>query len=323
MVWIPGAPLAAARMMVAQLLLVLAVRAESTPLSPFMSPTRVTRTGSTAFVKACPNVNLTLVPTVFAFHDEGVEQMNCDDGHSVELELLQLANLLQQETPADYWHLPTGFIVHAARVGSTAAANMVGAHKDVVVLKEAGAVTDILMWALPSLSGRRRQRREQQQLRQLAVRALQVVVQLFFRSSASQRLSEFSRNSVPNANELAGRTRLVFKLASAGSASAEQLSLLRAAFPDAPIGYMVRDPVASVASLLAAPQQAHEMLTSPCLRWRGRLARAQLPVTLQLANATDPLKLTMEQYCAAHIGALHTAMSRQIEADGGLADARR
>ena len=90
-----------------------------------------------------------------------------------------------------------------------------------------------------------------------------------------------------------------------------------------PFAYFVREPVASVASLLAPGQSVAQLLESPCLRWRGRLAWAQLPPLLARAATREPLSLTMEQYCAAHLSALHDAMSDRIAADGGLEDARR
>ena len=117
------------------------------------------------------------------------------------------------------------------------------------------------------------------------------------------------------ARQRAGRTAIVFKLASAGTAHATQLELLRHAFPDVPFAYLVRDPVASVASLTAPQASSSEVLASPCLRWRGRPASLQRTL-LERANATDPLELTLEQYCAAHLGAMHEAMLTQIGHDG-------
>ena len=63
-----------------------------------------------------------------------VRSSGCDTNH-FELELSELATQLSAETPPEHWHTPAGFLIHAMRAGSTAAANMVGASPDVVVLK--------------------------------------------------------------------------------------------------------------------------------------------------------------------------------------------
>ena len=287
----------------------------------FASPTGVSfADGGNAFVTLCHTVNLTNAMTDVPFYDELVRLSGCSiDGNSQTMALTELEAAMESETAKEAWHWPSGIIIHAMRVGSTAAANMVGAHPEVVVVKESGVLTDVLTW--PVL-GTVRQRRQQQQL---AVRALRVSAQLFFRSAASQQLGVRlnAGDSFEDARARASQTRIVFKMSSAGTASSAQLGLLREAFPDAPFAYLVREPVASVASLIGHSQPSHELLDTPCLRWRGRPAWAQLPTLLARANTTDPLSLTIEQYCAAYLGALHEGMLAQISNDGGLADARR
>ena len=110
------------------------------------------------------------------------------------------------------------------------------------------------------------------------------------------------------------RLRILTKLSSSATAAPASLALLRAAFPHAPIAYVVREPAACLASLLAAPSRI-ELLDVPCLRWRGR-AR-QLPGLLQLSGTADPLDLTAEAYCAAHLGSLLQTMLSRIRADRG------
>jgi hypothetical protein len=283
------------------------------PLPPYSIPIHASMESGFTL---CRTVNLTIPPAHFPFHTDLITATGCDGpGISSTIGLSEIASTLERETREEYWHSPVGFIIHAMRVGSTAAANMFGAHEDVVVLKETSAISDILLWPAEAIPGRQ----------EYVTRALRAAVHLFFRSAASQRLSLLMSRGVSQdaATRRAAATCLVFKLASASTASAAQLHLLRAAFPDTPFAYLVRDPVASVASLLAPPRVPHELFASPCLRWRGRLAAAQLPGLLKKTKMTDPLSLTLEQYCAAHLGSIHGAMLQQIHDDGGLADTRR
>ena len=89
---------------------------------------------------------MTLPPHVFPFYDDLVRSSGCET-NNYEVELGELVTQLSAETPPEHWHTPAGFLIHAMRAGSTAAANMVGASPDVVVLKEPKAMTDALMLA--------------------------------------------------------------------------------------------------------------------------------------------------------------------------------
>ena len=291
-------------------------------LPTFASPISTSLENGVARVTICKSINLTMAPTDFPFFDDLIPSSSCDvNTHHVELS--RLVSMLVNETPEVHWIQPAGFLIHAMRVGSTAAANMAGAPSNAVVIKEPSVITEILSWHGGWQGGESRQRRRQQQV---AVQALRAIAHLFFRSAASQRLTEWANRGLytrQDAQQRAGRTQVVFKLASSGTATAAQLRLLRAAFPDVPFAYVVRDPKASVASLVAPSQKSHELLNAPCLRWRSRPASAQLPSLLERAGATHPLELTVEQYCAAHLGAMHEGMLAQIEADGGLSDPRQ
>jgi hypothetical protein len=190
----------------------------------FSSPSAVHFIGNNAHVTLC-GLNLTVPPTTFPFFDDLVKASACHkESNAGSVELAQLATKITAETPEEGWHRPAGFIIHAMRVGSTAVANMVGAHPDAVVVKEARALTDVLLWA--DAAPRTRQQRQH------AILALRAVVHLFFRSAASQRLSLYTQRGASDAIERAGATRLVFKLSSASTASTPQLKLLRAAFPE-------------------------------------------------------------------------------------------
>ena len=329
--------------------------AYSTPVS-----VQFERNGPGAAVSLCSLVNLTIPPTLIPFYSNLLED-GCTGGSS-ELNLATLADLLARETPEERWHRPSGFIVHAMRTGSTAAANMVGAHPDVIVLKEPEAWTDVLMAeeeaaaAVAAAAGAAddddddddaaagavpppRLRKAQRRTRELALRT---IAQLFFRAAASQRLNVLP-GTIESAHAQAQRTTLVVKLASAGTATPASLRLLRDAFPDVPFAYMIRDPATSVASLLA-PSKPDELLQVPCLRWRGRPLARQLAAVRKLALSgdggdvgsghsegvprahggaphTDPFALSVEQYCGAHLAAVHHAMLAQI-AEDDLRDAQ-
>jgi hypothetical protein len=298
------------------------------PVPPYGVPLRIHATREGPMVEICSTVNLTAAPTLAPFFDNLVEYSGCKqagaDARGISLDVLVAK--LAQETPTELWATPAGLIVHAMRSGSTAMANMVGSHPNVVVLKEPQAITDVLLAAMPSGDdvagtddgGALRGRTSEQQMM-----ALKALTQLFFRSAASQRLSTalrrgFSRNA---AQVHAADTKIVIKLATAGTAFHSSLALLRAAFPTTPVVYLVREPVASLASLLAATDRT-ELLSAPCLRWRGRRAAYHLPTLLECAGVSDPLELTAERYCAAHLAALHQSMLGQIEADRDTGKAR-
>ena len=272
--------------------------ARSSPPAFFSSCGVVLHDDGRAFVSTC-GINLTLAPTIFPFFDDLAKATGCDGRNVEDFELHALAAMLRSELDEERWARPSGFIIHAMRVGSTAAANMVGGHPDVVVLKEASALTSVLLWPLHDEATKR-----------LATLALRVVAQLFFRAAASQRQKDFGRAR-------AAQTALVFKLASSSTASALQLSVLRDAFPDVPFAYLIRDPATSVASLLATPSTM-DLTSVPCLRWRGRPPSRQLPTLLDRARTNDPFSLSMEQYCAAHLAALHHSMSEQVASDAEM-----
>ena len=122
------------------------------PLSPFAVPIRTIETPSDgAVVELCNTVNLTATPTNFPFFDNLIDVSGCRlSGTEVHgIPLTELVNNLARETPTEYWAAPAGLIVHGMRTGSTALANMVGSHPDVIVLKEPAALTDVLLAALP------------------------------------------------------------------------------------------------------------------------------------------------------------------------------
>ena len=267
-------------------------------ISPWASPIRVDAHG----VHLC-TLNLTVpVP----FFSNLMEMGDCASRALPPVPLSELMRLLEQETPEDYWSSPRGFVVHGGRVGSTALANMLGSLPDVVALKEPEAFTDLLLSAAPSAD------EADSPLRSLThafrARALRAVAHLFFRASASLRLG------ATNDRAYAGRTSLVVKLSTAGTAWPSSLRLLRAAFPSTPFVYLVREPASSLASLLA-PASRLELHDAPCLRWRARLPEHQLPGLLAVAGAANPLELSAEQYCAAHVHALYAAMGRQLDED--------
>jgi len=163
-----------------------------------------------------------------------MEMGDCASRALPPVPLSELMRLLEQETPEDYWSSPRGFVVHGGRVGSTALANMLGSLPDVVALKEPEAFTDLLLSAAPSAD------EADSPLRSLThafrARALRAVAHLFFRASASLRLG------ATNDRAYAGRTSLVVKLSTAGTAWPSSLRLLRAAFPSTPFVYLVREP---------------------------------------------------------------------------------
>ena len=293
--------------------------AAARPLGPYTTPTAVfLGTDGATYVRLCFLVNVTLPPHMFPFYDDLVRNSGCDTNH-YEVELDELVTQLSEETPPEHWHTPSGFLIHAMRAGSTAAANMVGASPDAIVFKEPQAMTDALMLANPihdSVNPKpseppkgERAQREQEQRRQSTRRqsqlCLRAIVQLFFRASASQRLYIFQGQS--NARDRAAATALVFKLSSAGTASEGSLSVLRSSFPLVPFAYLVRDPAASVASLLVAdtpvrvgrtcptrehPSCAVKIARQPCYSfWR------LIPGAMALADGTRALECMMAPAC--------------------------
>lgn len=283
--------------------------AEPGALPPFATPIQLIVTRGGPIVKFC-DVNLmrdVLASTAF-FHDLTASCVTAagstwppQPGATYAIPLSHVARLIERdETRADRWAASLGgIVVHAARVGSTAVANMIGEHPDTAVLKEPGAITDVLLAAESTDPSARLSSSD-------ARRALRLICHIFFRSAASQRMSALVRGDAMNreaAAELASRTRVILKLATAGTASPRSLALLRAAFPTTPFAYLVRSPVETVASLLHSKGGSRvDLHEAPCLRWRGRAA--QLPFLVETTGVSDVLQLSAEQYCAAHVGAL-------------------
>ena len=289
----------------------------------FATPLSIQRDDQGAVhVSLCSRVNLTLSAPSAAFFGDLVGQSGCNmENATQKMELSQLAAEMREETDEEVWRQPGGFMIHAIRVGSTAAANMAGGHPDAVILKEPSAFAEVLLWFKGTQEEQQQQQQQQQRhppRRREAILALRLVAHLFFRAAASQRLSLLLQDGIPDARDRAGQTSIIVKLASSGTVSSSQLALLREAFPNVPFAYLIREPAASLASLTLSPSSsviAASVLDSPCLRWRGLPAAQQLPGLLDIARSTDPLDLSVEQYCAAHLYALHDSMLTQIESD--------
>ncbi|KAL1526232.1 hypothetical protein AB1Y20_014955 [Prymnesium parvum] len=288
-------------------------------LPPNMVPMRLLSSSEGPVLTFCLNALLFSQPVELApFFDNLLAASGChEEARTLAIKLDDLLRLLSFETPENRWPLAVdGFLVHAMRVGSTAAANLIGAHDDVAMLKEPAVLADVLdvhgvrgsSHAIPEahpLHGRRFSE---------VPAACRAVMQLFRRAAEWQ--AQLSGSLVAGAgwHPEPSRLKLLVKLPTAGTAAPLSLSLLRAAFPRAPFAYMIRDPSATLASLLA-PASRVELIAAPCLRWRGRHPTRQLPGLLRRAAAVDPLSLPAEAYCASHLASLLRAMRAQIEAD--------
>ena len=137
---------------------------------------------------------------MFPFYNELVAMSGCDeDGATRTYELIELCDKLMSETPEERWHQPAGFMIHAMRVGSTAAANMVGAHSDAIVFKEPTALTDILLWFSGNLRSQHRPSRRQ------ARQALRAVVHIFFPRSGLAALQRALTKHLHGGRRCAGR----------------------------------------------------------------------------------------------------------------------
>ena len=253
------------------------------------------------YIELCQRVNLTLLPTIFhSLHL--VTNAGCNEEKHLERhEASKLSSMLGAESPpsmepacGDHRPCDARWLHRAA--------NIMGGHSDVIVIKEPAVCRDL---ALGRGGNTARSR--------TAIVTLRTIAHLFFRSAASW-LSCSSVGADEQARSRVGKTSVVLKLASVGTASRSSSSC--SARPcRRSLRSLIREPDASVASLLDPSLKPDELLAA-LLRWRPKVA--SMPSTLLNARAEDPLQLTVEQH-ARHIMILES-MAGRIEADGGLND---
>ena len=238
---------------------------------------------------------------------------------SVDTQLLPAVSTLVAggiATPSRLWDgLPRGVVLHSARCGSTAVANMLRATPNTIVFAEPSFIYEAFILRAEGKIG------DAELV--LLLRLLSQMAALGGRELLSLKLPGSPGGQGGRAEQvffkLQSNTPLVLDALGPGVAGARAfpggaLGALRAAWPGTAWAFAFRSPVESMSSLLhldVKDKMPRLTLTqSPCLRSRSTPSAAvrkvldDAEVSGLLPAGLGPLALTAEAYCAAHLAAL-------------------
>lgn len=249
-------------------------------------------------------------PVRVPFHADFVAASGCHNpDRQVSLTVEQLLPAvvhLEGKATKKWGGLPTGVVLHTARSGSTAVANMIAAAPLTVLLSEPQFMFDALVMAADE---------------QLSVSELTVLLRLLAQLTTSGAAEQLQLQA-------GAKPQLFLKLMSnvpllrPAQGYGSSLKTLQQAWPAAAWAFTFRAPIEVVAAQLAvsegsstviklaAASKRHALSRIPCLGSRafpGQLVNELLDeagITPQLPPGLGPMALTAEAYCAAHVGAL-------------------
>lgn len=245
-------------------------------------------------------------PVRVPFHHNLVAASGCDQlakRVSVEVEPLLAAVTSQEGGASHRWSgLPQGVVLHMARCGSTAVANMIAAAPRAVLLSEPGFIFEALVLGADGWLSSAELTVLLRLLAQLTTSGAAEILQV-----TSPQLFLKMQSNIPLIRPAAGE--------------ASSLISLQTAWPDAAWAFILRAPLEVAAAQLAVREGSSAVIEDaavserlalsriPCLGSRaypGPFIAAVLNEAgiMDLLPSAGPAALTAEAYCAAHIGAL-------------------